>query len=59
VIVAAVLGLPVALVLAWSLISAARSASRGDQHAGHRRARAAALWRIPSLWIALAVGMDS
>jgi TolB-like protein len=60
VIVAAVLGLPVALVLAWSLdlssIGLRREAATGTPVVA-APAPAAPIWRIPSLWIALALGI--
>ena len=59
VIVAAVLGLPLALVLAWSFdLSGAglrREAATGTP-AVAAPGRAVPMWRIPSLWIALALG---
>ena len=59
VIVAAVLGLPVALVLAWSLdlsgTGLRREAATGTP-AIAAPGRAAPIWRIPSLWIALSLG---
>ena len=60
VIVAAMLGLPVALALAWSLDLSStglrREAATGAP-AVAVRAPAAPIWRIPSLWIALALGI--
>ena len=59
VILAAVLGLPVALVLAWSFDLSStglrREAATGTPAVAVPRP-AAPLWRIPSLWIALALG---
>ncbi len=64
VIVAAILGLPLALALAWSFdlsrlglrreLPTARDVR--DQLAVAAAAPAAPLWRIPSFWIALALG---
>ena len=60
VIVAAVLGLPVALVLAWSF-DLTRTGLRREAELGTSiaaaRGSAAPSWRIPSLWIALALGV--
>jgi TolB-like protein len=65
VIVAAVLGLPVALALAWwfdlSALGVRRetgaAAPPSQEHGGRERApRAAPLWRIPSFWIAVTLG---
>ncbi len=61
VIVAAVLGLPVALILAWSLDLSAgglrRETESVDAKALAPHASHAPLWRIPSLWVALALGV--
>ena len=62
VIVAAVLGLPVALALAWffdvSALGLRREivAPREEPRRAEATAPAAALWRIPSFWIALMLG---
>ena len=60
VIVAAVLGLPVAVILAWSFdltaTGARREKSAGDASIDAPLAPAAPFWRIPSLWFALALG---
>src|SRR6187402_689898 len=62
VIVAAVLGLPVALALAWSFDLSAmglRREAEAPPPAAPREAAAAApapLWRVPSFWIALTLG---
>ena len=60
VIVAAVLGLPVALMLAWwfdlSGTGLRRETATGTP-AVAAPGRAAPIWRIPSLWIALALGI--
>ena len=60
VIVAAVLGLPVALVLAWSLdlsSTGLRRETASGTPAIAAPGRAAPIWRIPSLWIALSLGV--
>jgi TolB-like protein/Flp pilus assembly protein TadD len=60
VIVGAVLGLPVALVLAW-FFDVSGAGLRREAAAGTPTAAApwtaAPIWRIPSLWIALALGI--
>lgn len=58
VIIAAVLGLPVALALAWSF-DLTSSGPRREDAASPSPARTArgAIWRIPSFWIALALGI--
>lgn len=58
VIVAAVLGLPVAVILAWTFQLTAAGARREDRAAGTTATDAppAPFWRIPSLWIALVLG---
>ena len=62
VIVAAVLGLPIALALAWSFDLSAMGLRReagAPPSAASREAAAAApapLWRVPSFWIALTLG---
>ena len=62
VIVAAVLGLPIALALAWSFDLSAmglRREAEAPPPAAPREAVAAApapLWRVPSFWIALTLG---
>jgi TolB-like protein len=61
VIVAAVLGLPVAVILAWSFDLTATGPRREDRATAAagtatRPAAAAPFWRIPSLWISLALG---
>src|SRR5512145_2461557 len=66
VIVAAFLGLPVALALAWSFDLSTMGLRRevdatppaAPAEGGHAATAAApsALWRIPSFWIALAIG---
>jgi TolB-like protein len=62
VIVAAVLGLPIALALAWSFDLSAmglRREAAAPPSAAPREAAAAApapLWRVPSFWIALTLG---
>lgn len=61
VIVVAVLGLPVALILAWSFDLTAAGPRREQsadaaKAAGTLPAPAASIWRSPSLWIALVLG---
>jgi adenylate cyclase len=60
VIVAALLGLPVALVLAWSF-DLTRAGLRRETETGPPAVAvpgpAPPIWRIPSLWFALAVGI--
>ena len=61
VIVAVVLGLPIAVILAWSFDLTAAGARR-EESAGAATATGtppvttAPFWRIPSLWISLALG---
>jgi TolB-like protein/Tfp pilus assembly protein PilF len=57
VIVAAVLGMPIALALAWSFDMTRAGLRREDEPAPTAVATGrAAVWRIPSFWIALALG---
>jgi len=57
VIVAAVLGMPVALTLAWSFDLTRAGLRREDAPAATEVARGrTAVWRIPSLWFALVLG---
>jgi len=64
VIVAAVLGLPIALALAWSFDLSALGLRRevtappadAESSAAVTAAPAAPLWRVPSFWIALTLG---
>ena len=57
VIVTAVLGFPVAVALAWSF-DLTRAGLRREEEPGPTAdtTRRTAIWRIPSLWIALALG---
>lgn len=57
VIVAAVLGMPVALALAWSFDLTSTGPRRENEPATAAVARGrTSIWRIPSLWMALALG---
>jgi TolB-like protein/Tfp pilus assembly protein PilF len=61
VIVAVVLGLPIAVILAWSFDLTATGARREDSAAAAaandtRPVPATPFWRIPSLWLSLALG---
>jgi TolB-like protein len=55
VIVAALLGLPVALLLAWSF-DVSSAGVRREQAAPEAPAPRTAAWRTPSLWLALVLG---
>lgn len=57
VIVAAVLGMPIALALAWSFDLTSAGLRREDGPADSQAsAPRGAVWRIPSFWLALALG---